>query len=153
MKTSIFWQRLVCLLCSAIFFTGSLQAQDSITKFEGWVVAQDNVSRLFMVQNYAQQEIFFVRTLDKHSNRETSQIIKIVHQYRSLKEKLPEQVFSSDKKWSFKVVRNVSCDVRVEKWSDNPNIFLIDSNDLPSNIDVPCYILKRKGVKGLTRKR
>lgn len=152
MRKLTFVQRLICLLCSAIFFTGSLQAQDSITKFEGRVVAQDNVSRLLLLQNYAQQEIFFVRTLDKLSNQETSRIIKIVHQYHSLKEKLPEQVFSSDKKWSFKVVRDMSCDVRVEKWNDNPKIFLIDNNNLPSNIDVPCYILKKKGVKGLTRK-
>lgn len=159
MKISTFGQRLVCLIYMAIFTIGSLQAQDSTikqeqaptTKFEGVIIARDNVSRLLALQNYEQQDIFFVKIVDKRSDQDASNIIKIINLYTSEKDKLPEQFFSRDKRWRFKVTRNPTCDKLVEKWNDNPNILLIDRNiKFPRNIEVPCYILKKQGIKDLT---
>lgn len=99
---------------------------------------------LVELQGIPNQQNIFVEVLKSKDSENIPRFIKVRNVYKSKNNKLTEKFFNVDKKWSFILERDCSCDEKIKDWKDTREILLYKNYDeLPQQSFIQCFLLKQ----------
>ncbi len=153
-------------ICLFIIILGLLFPMNTFgkeIKILGRVVAYESASaRVSNLTHVPKRETLIVRIEKSYGNREKSKYIKVIYEYITDEETLPQSIFEGDKMWQIKLQKKPGCDSTLSKdyptvhkaevlsndrtiEYDNPSTFLTFTNaqdkDIPIDRNLPCYSL------------